>query len=178
MANPFLGQIELFAFGFAPKGWLPCNGQFLSIPQNSALFSLLGTTYGGDGRTTFALPNLQGRVVIGSGSGYSLGQIGGEESHTLTVAELPVHNHTMNADSTTDYSSNSSMPASNTVLGMSGDYVKADTPVSTYAVGTPNGQMASGAIANAGSGQAHENRMPYVVLYACIATTGVFPSRS
>lgn len=178
MTTQFTGQIEFFAFGFAPKGWLPCNGQLLPINQNSALFSLLGTTYGGDGVRTFALPNLQGRVVIGPGSGYALGQIGGEESHALTVTELPAHNHTMNADATTPYLSNSSTPAGNTVLGISGDYNTADQTVPTYAVGSPNGQMAPGTIANAGSGQAHENRMPYVVLNACIAIIGIFPSRS
>ncbi|MGI3899878.1 MAG: phage tail protein [Janthinobacterium lividum] len=178
MTTQFLGQIEFFAFGFAPKGWMPCNGQLLLISQNSALFNLLGTTYGGDGRTNFALPNLQGRVVIGPGSGFGLGQIGGEESHSLTVTEMPVHSHLMNADATTPYLSNSATPAANTVLGISGDYTAANQTVETYAAGSPNGQMAPGTIANAGSGQAHENRMPYVVLNACIALTGIYPSRS
>src|SRR5882757_353914 len=99
MAEPFLSEIKVFSFGFAPKGWAMCNGQVLPINQNQALFSLLGTTYGGDGRVTFALPNLQSRIPLHAGAGFTLGQNGGEEIHTLSVAELPGHSHLLKATS-------------------------------------------------------------------------------
>src|SRR5262245_11385438 len=97
MGTPFLGELRIMSFTFPPKGWALCNGQLLPINQNQALFALLGTTYGGDGRTTFALPNLQGRVPVHFGSGFSLGQIGGEQAHTLSMAELPMHTHPVRA---------------------------------------------------------------------------------
>src|ERR1700689_3185499 len=114
MGTPFLSQIEIFSFNFAPKGWALCNGQLLPINQNQALFSLLGTTYGGDGRVNFALPDLRGRVPIHQGSGFTLGERGGEENHTLIQAEMPAHNHAIMTDST---SGTTDTPASNTVLG-------------------------------------------------------------
>src|ERR1700716_2927045 len=97
MSTPFLGELRIFSFNFAPKGWAQCNGQTLPINQNQALFSLLGTTYGGNGQTTFALPNLQGQVAISQGAGYSLGQKGGEETHTIIAGEMPTHTHTLGA---------------------------------------------------------------------------------
>src|SRR5881227_265239 len=101
MSEPFLGEIKLFSFGFAPKGWALCNGQLLPINQNQALFSLLGTTFGGDGRVNFALPNLQGETPIHVGNGHTLGERGGEQAHTLSIAELPTHVHTLNASTST-----------------------------------------------------------------------------
>lgn len=164
--TPFIGQLALFAFNFVPKNWAPCNGQLLAINSNQALFSLLGTTYGGDGRTTFGVPNLQGRVGIGSSSTYFLGQVGGEEVHTLTVQEVPVHNHLLQADAA---------PAS----GRPGGAMLAQGTQNVYAQNAQgNAPMAGGTIGPAGSGQPHENRSPYLAMVWCIALTGIFPSRN
>src|SRR5579875_3735390 len=116
MSTPFLSEIRIFSFNFAPKGWAMCNGQLLPINQNQALFSLLGTTYGGDGRTTFALPNLQGRAAVGAGAGYTVGQTGGEYQHTLLTPEMPAHMHMLNANNST--SGAQSIPSNSTVLGV------------------------------------------------------------
>lgn len=177
MGDNFLGQIEFFAFGIVPKGWAQCNGQLVAISQNQALFSLLSTTFGGDGTTSFGLPNIQGRTVLGTGNGFAWGQTGGEEMHTLAVNEMPSHSHAMSGDATTAGSSNTYVPASNTVLGISVDYSQTGDTVVTYSGGAANGSMASGAVTSAGAGQPHENRMPYLVLNACIALVGIYPSR-
>src|SRR5438045_9505552 len=116
MADPVLSEIRIMSFGFAPKGWALCNGQLLPINQNQALFSLLGTTYGGDGRVNFGLPNLQGRTPIHMGTGHTLGEVGGEQAHTLSIAELPTHTHTLNASTTT---ATTVSPDVNTVLSFS-----------------------------------------------------------
>src|SRR5215213_8016475 len=113
MAEPFLSEIRLMSFNFAPKGWALCNGQLLPINQNQALFSLLGTTYGGDGRVNFALPDLRGKVPIHVGSGFTLGEKGGEQAHTLSIAELPTHTHVAEA---TSISATAATPASNLLL--------------------------------------------------------------
>src|ERR1043166_4236218 len=118
MAEPYLSEIRIFSFNFAPKGWALCNGQFLPINQNQALFSLLGTTYGGDGRVNFALPDLRARVPIHTGSGHTLGEKGGEQAHTLSIAELPTHTHVGNGTSTP---ADTNAPANNTVLGLVND---------------------------------------------------------
>jgi microcystin-dependent protein len=171
-ANPFLGEIALFAFNFAPVGWLQCNGQTLPIASNQALFSLLGTFYGGNGSTTFMLPNLQGRVVISQGQGaglslHGIGDTGGEETHLLTQSEMPTHNHTLNASSTTG---NSASPQNN--------YPAVNSEgVLQYSSSFPNTTMAAASIGTAGSSSAHNNMQPYLVMNYCIAYQGIFPSR-
>ena len=171
-ANPFIGEIELVAFNFAPVGWALCNGQLLPISSNTALFSLLGTTYGGDGRSTFALPNLQGRVPLHQGTGPGLtprviGESGGEETHILTPAEMPSHNHILISDSgvgTSDNPSNA-LPAKNAA------------GIPQYSAGGSTA-MNSGAVASTGGNAAHNTMPPYLTLNYIIAITGIFPSRT
>lgn len=164
MADPFIGELKLVAQSFAPKGWALCNGQLLAVNQNQALFAVLGVTYGGNGVTTFALPNLRGRVPLHQGPRYVAGSTGGEESHILTSAEVPVHNHPARAQSTA-----SAVSPAGAEWASTGD--------ASYTV-SPSGVMAPGAVANAGGGQAHENRPPFLVLSWIIALNGVYPSRS
>lgn len=164
MSEPFLGQITLFPFGFAPQGWAFCNGQLLSISQNQALYSLLGTTYGGDGITTFALPDLRGRTPVHRGNGVMLGQSAGEENHTLTMPEMPLHTHTVSAGGT----ATSAAPANN---------VWGTATVNLYGASL-NVSMNSAAITAAGGSQAHPNMEPYLTLNFCIALTGIYPSRN
>jgi microcystin-dependent protein len=167
MSEPFFAEIRIVSFGFAPKGWALCNGQMMSISQNQALFSLLGTTYGGDGVTTFALPNLQGRTPVHPGSFISLGQQGGEENHTLLSAEMPAHNHTAFAAN-----------VAGDVPAPTGGLLAAD-PAQLYAPPTANlVALAPGTIGQTGSSQPHNNMMPYLTLNFCIALTGIYPSRS
>jgi len=173
--DPFLGEIRAFSFAFAPKGWALCNGQVMPINQNQALFALLGTTYGGNGVQNFALPNLQGRVAISAGGGFTQGQLGGEEAVILTTAQLPPHTHTVTA------AANGSANATNipgpTVIPGSGSTSQSGNPaVSIYGNGASNVAMAP--LGVSGSGQAHENRMPSLVMNYCIALTGIFPSRN
>jgi microcystin-dependent protein len=166
MAEPFIGEIKLLAFGFAPKGYAACNGQLLSIAQNQALFSLLGTTYGGNGQTTFALPDIRSRVLVGMSSSVSLGQVGGESTHTLTNAEIPSHVHSVSVSSTVG-----------TVMNPSSGY---------YAVapGTEKIYSSSGADSSAfvlgvaGGNQPHSNMQPSLVMNYSIALVGIFPSRN
>ncbi len=165
MAEPFLGEIRIFSFNFPPKGWALCNGQLLPINQNQALFAILGTTYGGDGITTFALPNLQGRVPVHTGSGITLGQSAGEQSHTLSISELPAHTHTPVGNPA---NATSSSPAGNVWASLgSGGYSPA-----------PNTAMNAASILAAGGSQPHDNMSPYLVLNFCIALQGIFPSRN
>lgn len=172
--DPFVGEIRMVGFNYAPRGWAFCNGALLAIQSNAALFSLLGTQYGGDGRTTFALPDLQGRAPIhqGQGSGlsqYVIGQSGGSIAHTLITSELPVHTHTVNADS--------SIAATNVATGAllgraaarSGRYYGPNTPVVSM------GPLAVGP--NSGGGAAHSNQQPYLAVNFIIALQGIFPSR-
>jgi microcystin-dependent protein len=171
MADPFIGQISLFAFAFAPKGWAFCNGQLLSIAQNQALFSLLGTTYGGDGITTFRLPNLQNRAAMSSGQGpglsnYALGQVGGETGHTLTTAEMAPHVHgAATATDTSQLTPKAHYWAPN---------IDGNNTYSATAIGT----MAANAVGVAGDGQPHQNMQPHLALNFCIALVGVFPSHN
>lgn len=165
MAEPFLSEIRIMSFVFAPKGWALCNGQLLPINQNQGLFSLLGTTFGGDGRVNFGLPNLQGRTPIHVGSGHTLGERGGEYAHTLSIAELPTHTHMLNG--TTSNSANT--PANNTVLGKSAPQAAYGAPISLAA-------MDPRSIANTGGTQAHLNMQPFLTLSFCIALQGIFPS--
>ncbi len=162
--NPFFGQISTFAFGPIPFGWAACNGQLLSVNQNQALFSLLGTTYGGDGRTTFALPNLQGQFAVGQGQNFVMGQTAGEATHTLTVAEIAAHAHPASASSG---ATSQSLPANN--------YPTTNSP-SNYAA-TANTVLGTGTT-TAGGSQAHPNVPPALAIAYCIALQGLFPSRS
>lgn len=165
MAEPFLSEIRIFSFSFAPKGWALCNGQLLPINQNQALFSLLGTTFGGDGRVNFALPDLRARTPIHAGSGHTLGERGGEEAHTLSIAELPTHTHMFRASSdnaTTD------TPGTGVVLSSSA--------IDLYRQPSSLATMESGMIGNVGGSQAHENKQPFLTLSFCIALQGIFPS--
>ena len=166
MAEPFLSEIRIMSFNFAPKTWALCNGQLLPINQNQALFSLLGTTFGGDGRVNFALPNLQGRTPIHVGSGHTLGERGGEQAHTLSIAELPTHTHVLNATSNTG---NTPLPTNN---------VLADSPSQLYAAAANLTSLAPGSVANVGGSQAHQNMQPFLTLSFCIALQGIFPSQN
>ena len=168
MATPFIAEIRMLSFGFAPKGWAICQGQFLPINQNQALFSLLGTTFGGNGQTTFALPNLQGRVPIhwgtGGGGAYVVGQTGGEAIHTVSVPEMASHTHTPMGDSTR---ADAFVPGSN-FWGAGGQ---------VYAT-TQNASMNPNAIGNTGGSQAHNNLQPYLAVNFSIALQGIFPSQN
>ena len=165
MSTPFMGEIKIIGFNFPPKGWAFCNGQLLPINQNQALFSLLGTTYGGDGRVNFGLPNLQGRTPIHMGDGFTLGEVGGQTAHTLNISELPAHVH---------------VPVGNSGV--------AATPVATGNLwangnqpgysGAANTAMNPACILPTGGSQPHDNMSPYLVLYFCIALQGIFPSQT
>jgi microcystin-dependent protein len=179
MSQPFIAELRIISWNFAPRGWAFCNGQLLPINQNQALFSLLGTTYGGDGRVNFALPNLQGRVPIHMGSGFTLGQAGGEVAHTLTQGELPQHNHFLQADATTVATSNSGTPAAGNALGQTIGQppTGATFPVSLYTAGIANLTTLNPAVVgNTGGNQPHENRQPFLALNVIIALQGIFPS--
>jgi microcystin-dependent protein len=167
MAEPFLSEIRIFSFGFPPKGWALCNGQLLPINQNQALFSLLGTTYGGDGRVNFGLPNLQGRVPIHVGSGHTLGERGGEQSHTLSIAELPTHDHNVQASSV---AATATVPSNTLVLAQPGFQI--------YRSPSNLTAMNAASITNVGGSQAHLNMQPFLVLNFCIALQGIFPSQN
>jgi microcystin-dependent protein len=165
MAEPFLSEIRLMSFVFAPKGWALCNGQLLPINQNQALFSLLGTTFGGDGRVNFALPDLRGRVPIHVGSGHTLGERGGEQAHTLSIAEIPQHTHVLSGTST----------AGTALIPVGNLLATANLP----AYHLPDGNltaMAPESVANVGGSQAHLNMQPFLTLSFCIALQGIFPS--
>ena len=166
MSDPFLSEIKIMSFGFPPKGWALCNGQVLPINQNQALFSLLGTTYGGNGQTTFALPNLQGRVPIHRGSGYTIGQSSGEPSHTLVQAEMPTHVHTVAASSVA--TGGTASPNGNFLGGGNNVYSAPQNPTA----------LNSATVATVGGSQPHENMSPYLVLSFCIALQGIYPSRN
>jgi microcystin-dependent protein len=168
MAEPFLAEIRIMSFGFAPKGWARCEGQLLPINQNQALFSLLGTTYGGDGRVNFGLPNLINRVPIHMGSGFTLGERGGEQAHTLSISEIPTHDHFVNA---TSAASSTNVPGNAVVLSQS-------TSSQLYTAGANLVAMSPTAIANVGGSQAHLNMQPFLVLTFCIALQGIFPSQT
>jgi microcystin-dependent protein len=168
MAEPFLSEIRIMSFGFAPKGWALCNGQLLPINQNQALFSLLGTTYGGDGRVNFGLPDLQGRTPIHIGSGHTLGERGGEQAHTLGMAELPQHVHVANA---TSIAATTNTPDTNFLTAQS-------TASALYGAPSNLQTMAPNAIAIVGGSQAHLNMQPFLTLNFCIALQGIFPSQN
>jgi microcystin-dependent protein len=168
MAEPFLSEIRMMSFNFPPKGWALCNGQFLPINQNQALFSLLGTVYGGNGQTNFALPNLQGAVPIHFGNGFDLGQTAGQPAHTITPSETPQHTH--QSVGTTSSTTNTNAPAG-AFLGTSGNNIYAE-PQSLVTCSVPQ------EVTFIGGSQPHNNMMPYLVLNFCIALQGIFPSQT
>jgi microcystin-dependent protein len=166
MSDPFIGELRLLSFNYAPKGWMPCDGSLLPINQNQALFSLLGTAYGGDGRTTFGLPNLQNRIAVHNDQAqYIAGQVGGEAAHTLTSQEMPVP-HTHAAQGTSNAATSTS--ASGNVL--------ANATANMYAK-SPSQPIAPGSLNQVG-GAPHENMSPYLTVMCCIALVGIFPSRN
>jgi microcystin-dependent protein len=173
MSNPYMSEIRIMSFNFPPKGWALCNGQLLSITQNQGLFSLLGTAYGGDGRTTFALPNLQGRVPIHFPSGSHPGQIAGEPAHMLQVTEMPAHTHLMAATAAT---ATTDGPAQSEFLAQGQSTASGTPAVNLYSTANQSSTFAPSAISSAGGGQPHENRQPFLVLNFCIALQGIFPS--
>lgn len=163
MAEPFLSEIRLFSFNFPPKGWAFCNGQFLPINQNQALFSLLGTTYGGNGQTTFALPDLRGRCAMHEGSGFTLGQAGGEVAHTVTQSEMPQHLHFLQGAN----KNGDQFLATGNLLGNFNNGYRPPTSLIALLAGT---------VTNTGGSQAHQNMAPYIAINFCIALQGIFPS--
>ena len=166
MAEPYLAEIRLMSFEFPPKGWALCDGQLLPINQNQALFALLGTTFGGNGQVNFALPDLRGRVPIHSGAGHVLGSVGGEQAHTVSLAELPVHSHAVAASSSA--TGGSVAPAGRHLGG--GNNV--------YRSGSASTSLHPASVASVGGSQAHLNMQPYLTLSFCIALQGIFPSPS
>lgn len=165
MSEPFLAEVRIVGFNFAPRGWAFCDGQILPINQNQSLYSLLGTTYGGDGRTSFALPDMRGRVPIHTGNGHREGQKSGEETHTISTKEMPQHDHVAQASSA----------VGNTLLPRG---LLARNAAEPYHDPTNLQAMMSGTIANVGGGQAHDNMQPYLAINFCIALQGLFPSRN
>jgi microcystin-dependent protein len=165
VTTPFLSEIKIMAFGFAPKGWAQCNGQLLPINQNQALFSLIGTTYGGDGRVNFGLPNLQGKAPIHLGTGHPIGEFGGETTHALTIGEAPVHTH---AAAGTTTAGDSPIPAGNYLGGAANMYGPLANTV----------PLQQATVSSVGGGQPHENMQPYLALNFCIAIAGIFPTQN
>jgi microcystin-dependent protein len=166
MGTPFLGEIKIMSFGFAPRNWAMCNGQFMPINQNQALFSLLGTMYGGNGQTTFALPDLRGQVPIHQGKNL-IGTKGGEQAHTLTMSEMAAHTHFAQA---TSVAATAVIPSASLVLGQ--------PPFEIYRPPSSLAPMIAGTVGNVGGSQAHQNMQPFLTLTFCIALIGVFPSRN
>ena len=163
MAEPFLAEVRMMSFVFAPKGWALCDGQLLPINQNQALFSLLGTTFGGNGQTNCGLPVLRGRVPIHVGSSHTLGERGGEQAHTLSIAETPTHTHFLNGSATP---AETNSPAGAHLAQIN----------NAYAPPTDLVALSPASIANTGGSQAHLNMQPYLTISFCIALQGIFPS--
>jgi microcystin-dependent protein len=166
MSDPFIGEIKIVAFNYPPRGWAFCDGQLLPIAQNQALFAIIGTTYGGNGVTTFALPNLQGRIPLHAGNGVALGETGGEAGHVLTINEMPSHTHQARA-----------VTSPTTPVASPAGALWASGSTSMFAA-TPDTAMSAAAVTNAGLNQPHENQAPYLVLNFAVALQGIFPSRN
>ena len=166
MSTPFLGELNIISWNFAPKGWALCNGQFLPINQNQALFSILGTTFGGKGQTTIALPDLRGRVPQHQGQGFTIGQKVGEEFHTLTMSEMTQHIHTLNVNN-----------ATGTATTPNGAVIT-KAPANAFSPPANLVAMNAGSVTSIGGSQPHENRQPFLVLNIIIALQGIFPSRN
>ena len=171
----YLGEIKICSFDFAPRGWAFCEGQLLPINQNQALYSLLGTTFGGNGQTNFALPDLRGRMVIGTGAGYVVGQMAGEVNHTLTNAEMPLHNHILTA---TNSAATTDKPTSQTMLASPADIIfpQVNKKVNTYAAPGSVVQLSPLTSGSVGGSQPHNNMMPFITVRYIIALQGIFPS--
>jgi microcystin-dependent protein len=167
MAEPFLGEIRLMSFNFAPKGWALCNGQLLPVNQNQALFSLLGKMYGGDGQVNFGLPDLQARVPVHVGGGLALAERAGEQAHTLSISELPSHPHALNGTS-----SHGTQPVP------VGNLLARTAPANPYEAPNTLGAMNAASISNVGGSQAHMNMQPFLAVAFCIALVGLFPSQT
>ena len=173
MAEPFLSEIRIFSFNFAPKGWATCDGQLLPINQNQALFSLLGTTYGGNGQTNFALPNLRGRSQIHVSGGHTLGEAAGASAVTITQQTMPTHTHPLTANMAVVGAN------LNATLGTPAGNNWANTGKTNWNTAFPgNSTMSPQAVGNVGGSQPHTNMMPYLVLNFCIALQGIFPSQN
>lgn len=168
MSEPFLGEIKIMSFNFPPRGWALCNGQLLPINQNQALFALFGTTYGGNGQTNFALPDFRSRVPVHQGAGFTMGQRAGQEAHTLTISEIPAHNHFAVAVSNVQ---NSIAPTNNS-------FFAATTPSEFYSGAAPDTTMLPAMLGNQGGNQPHNNMQPYLTLNFCVALQGIFPSQN
>ena len=180
MGTPFMGELKIISWNFAPQGWAFSNGQFLPINQNQALFSLFGTTYGGNGQTTFALPDLRGKVPLHQGSGFTMGQAAGENAHTVILSELAAHTHALMADSTTLAANNLVTPAAGNSLGntVGTNSQGSSFAISIYSTTGPNNLMAPATVNNIGGSQPHENRQPFLCLNIIVALQGVFPSQN
>jgi microcystin-dependent protein len=181
MSTPFLSEITLFSFNFAPRGWAFCAGQIVPIQQNQALFALIGTFYGGNGTSNFALPDLRGRVAMTMGEGpglaaYTIGQQDGEESHTLVSGEMAAHNHPINAAQIAA-SSGTNAPGG-AILASASSSVVGNPPVNVYSSAAPSVTLNANTIGATGGDQAHENRMPFLAINYCIALQGIFPTRT
>jgi len=181
MGTPYLSEIRIMSFGYAPKGWAMCNGQLLPIQQYAALFSLVGTFYGGDGIRTFALPNLQGRAPLHMDGQFPIGQVSGQASHTLTINETPAHSHALNAKAVNaDVTPPGIVPGPTFALAQALADLgagKTPAPVSNYSTAAANTTLAASAVSQTG-GAPHENRQPFLTLNFCIALQGIFPSRN
>ena len=167
MSSPYIGEIRMFGGNFAPQGWAFCNGQLLPISQYDTLFILIGTTYGGDGQTTFALPNLQSRVPVHAGPGFALGQAGGTESVTLTASQIPAHTHTLNADEN-----------SGTQLGPANNVLAQTQNPLMYRTIAPTLAMNGSSVQPAGGSQPHDNMLPFVAVNFIISLFGIYPTQS
>lgn len=181
MSSPFIGEIRIISWTYNPKGWAFCNGQQLSINQNQALFSILGTTYGGNGTTTFALPDFRGRSPIHVGGGFTEGEASGQEFHTLITSEMPAHNHFMMASSTPITATQANATPANTKALAPAVALTAgggSQNVNIYGSGAPSTTLNTGALGGIGGSQPHENRSPFLVLNFIIALQGIYPSRN
>jgi microcystin-dependent protein len=167
MSEPFLGEIKIISWNYPPKGWAFCSGQFLPINQNQALFSLLGTMYGGNGQTTFALPDFRGKIPMHMGSGHTQGETAGQYAHTVTISEMPAHTHFLQGTNNIGTEQN---PGSTVILSKS--------VANSFGPGTNLVTMNPGSISNVGGSQPHENKQPFLVLNFIIALQGIFPSQN
>jgi microcystin-dependent protein len=168
--EPFLSEIRIMAINYAPQGWAKCNGQFLPINQNQALFALLGTTYGGNGQTTFALPDLRDKVPVHVGGGFNLGQTGGEQAHTLTAQEMPTHVHQITAAAPPHSGSNTNVPTGNFLSNSAPAEIYSSVANASFVALSP------GTVSNVGGNQPHTNMQPYLALNFIIALQGIFPT--